>query len=233
MTGFNLYQQMIETVAQALGEELLQQVAFVGGCTTGLLLTDAFTLEQVRYTDDVDLIVPVVSYAGWVRLQTLLGDRGFIEDNSEETVICRMLLGELKVDFMPAGNTLGFSNPWYKDALATASPYTLPSGIVIRLIQAVYFVATKLEAYQSRGSNDPMGSHDIEDLLNLFDGRPSLLSELQQAEQNIRTYIADQLAELLNHSEFEYAVQATALGNRDREHELFRRLEKASEVLQP
>jgi len=44
---------MIEIVAHALGEELLSEVAFVGGCTTGLLVTD-----------DVDLIINVVGYAG-------------------------------------------------------------------------------------------------------------------------------------------------------------------------
>ena len=47
------YVRMITLVAEALGSELLQQMAFVGGCTTGLLLTDAFSQEQVRHTDDV------------------------------------------------------------------------------------------------------------------------------------------------------------------------------------
>lgn len=232
MTGFNQYQQMIETVALALGKDLLEQVAFVGGCTTGLLLTDPFTREQVRYTDDVDLIVSIVSHVEWVRFQALLRDKGFREDSSEGTVICRMVLNELKVDFMPAGDLLGFSNRWYPDALATAAPCALSGGTVIRLIQPVYFVATKLEAYQGRGNNDPMASHDIEDILNLFDGRSSLLTELQQADQNIRSYISEQLAALLKHSEFEYAVQATALGNRDREHVLFQRLEQAAKVQQ-
>lgn len=34
---------MLEEVAQALGEELRSQVAFVGGCTTVLLITDEYT----------------------------------------------------------------------------------------------------------------------------------------------------------------------------------------------
>ena len=32
--------QMLEAVAEALGDELREQVAFVGGCTTVLLITD-------------------------------------------------------------------------------------------------------------------------------------------------------------------------------------------------
>ncbi len=51
--------QMLETVAQALGRDLCQEVAFVGGCTTALLLTDEFSREEVRYTEDVDLVKPM------------------------------------------------------------------------------------------------------------------------------------------------------------------------------
>jgi hypothetical protein len=47
---------MIAVVARALGPDLLQKVAFVGGCTTGLLLTDAFSKQQVRHTDDVAVL---------------------------------------------------------------------------------------------------------------------------------------------------------------------------------
>ena len=45
---------MIREVARALGDEMLSQIAFVGGCTTGLLITDPIARESVRYTQDVD-----------------------------------------------------------------------------------------------------------------------------------------------------------------------------------
>ncbi len=63
---------MIAVVARALGPDLLKKVAFVGGCTTGLLLTDAFSKQQVRHTDDVDLIVHVVGHVGLASLQAQL-----------------------------------------------------------------------------------------------------------------------------------------------------------------
>jgi hypothetical protein len=119
MKTINLQKQMLTKVAEALGEQLIQEVVFVGGCTTGLLISDDFTKEQIRYTDDVDLIVDVVGYAAWTSLQDQLREHGFTIDMGEE-VVCRMLLGELKVDFMPADeNTLGFTNKWYRDAVAT------------------------------------------------------------------------------------------------------------------
>lgn len=68
--------RMLVEVALALGPDLLKQVTFVGGCTTALLLTDEVTAEQVRHTDDVDLIVHVISYAKYHALQEELNNRG-------------------------------------------------------------------------------------------------------------------------------------------------------------
>ncbi len=77
MSIFSTLQAMLLEVATALGPDLRRQMTFVGGCTTGLLLTDAFTREQVRSTDDVDLIVHVMGPIGFARLQETLGTRGF------------------------------------------------------------------------------------------------------------------------------------------------------------
>lgn len=118
-------QCMLERVAIALGPELCQQMTFVGGCTTGLLLTDEYTLEQVRHTDDVDLIVHTMGYNAFHALQKKLKEQGFsIPASTDDAPICAMNLGDLRVDFMPDDDSLGFTNRWYKDAMATASPYS-------------------------------------------------------------------------------------------------------------
>ncbi|WP_335342497.1 hypothetical protein [Sedimenticola hydrogenitrophicus] len=51
--------EMLLPVAEALGQELLAHVAFVGGSTTAFLITDPITRQAVRFTEDVDLIVHV------------------------------------------------------------------------------------------------------------------------------------------------------------------------------
>jgi hypothetical protein len=61
-SAYEQLKSMIETVARALGDDLLGRFAFVGGCTTGLLITDEFSKEEVRFTDDVDLIINLVVY---------------------------------------------------------------------------------------------------------------------------------------------------------------------------
>jgi len=218
--------EMISSVAQALGDELLPQMAFVGGCTTALLLTDEFSKEQVRHTDDVDLIVHVVGHVGMDRLQTQLSARGFAHVMEEEAPICAMRLGALRVDFMPDdASVLGFTNRWYTEALETATPCALPTGKVIRLVTPPLFVATKLEAYKGRGNNDPLGSRDIEDILTLVDGRPGLLDELRSASAALRHYVADELAQLLVLHSFAYAVTSAAGNDLGREALIFEQLD--------
>lgn len=222
---------MIAKVAQMVGPELLKEFAFVGGCTTALLLTDEFTREMVRHTDDVDLIVHVVGRIQWAELQDQLRKRGFKDDMADEGPICAMKLGELRVDFMPDDpSILGFSNKWYADALATATNYQLASDVTIRLVAPPYFVATKLEAYLGRGNGDALGSSDIEDILTLFDGRASLLDELAQADPELQRYVAQQIDHLLHAHHFDYAVGSAAAGDQGRERRLFQLLEKASRI---
>lgn len=216
---------MITCVAEAMGTDLCKEVAFVGGCTTGLLLTDPYTREQVRHTDDVDLIVHVISKRGWHELLDRLRTKGFKENMQEDGPICAMYLNGLRVDFMPDDDSiLSFSNIWYKDALQRAEEYRLTDNLMIRMVRPEYFVATKLEAYRNRGNNDPLESRDIEDILNLFDGRPELMAELLEAPKEMRVYISDQLSALILSRDFDYAVQAAANGDSDREKLLFDRI---------
>ena len=226
MNHYNRHREMILIVAQALGQDLLDKTAFVGGCTTGLLITDPMTRENVRYTDDVDLIVSAPGYVGWHNFSQDLTRRGFRIDLNDE-VNCRFRLGTLQVDFMPDDeNVLGFSNRWYRDAINTATRYQLNHTTNIRLVTPPYFLATKLEAYKGRGRNDLLSSHDIEDFLNVIDGRAELTQELEQVAIDVRQYLSDEVARLLQSPDIPYAVQATAGGDSGREALIFQRLDR-------
>lgn len=194
---------MLESVAEALGDELRGRLVFVGGCTTALFITDPITLEGVRTTDDVDLIVDLAGYSEWAELQAQLRRQGFFE-SPEETVICRMRLGELKVDFMPDDERiLGFSNRWYAKGIKSATQHKLTETLEIKLLTPPLFVATKLEAYRGRGEDDLLTSRDIEDILLIIDGREKLIGEVQSAEENVRNYIEEQLHKICAHRDFE------------------------------
>jgi predicted nucleotidyltransferase len=225
--------QMLEVVAQALGQDLRQEVAFVGGCTTALLLTDEFSREEVRYTDDVDLVIHLTGYAQWQKLVEQLRQKGFKQSPQDE-VICRMRLGELKVDFMPedadTANLLGCNNRWFKDGLANAQWHELPSGCPIRLFTPPYFLGSKLEAYAGRGAQNPLGSQDLEDILNLVNGREELLQEVDAAAPELRAYLAEKLTALLGNNDFGYLVQDAARGDNEREQIIWQRLRHIVQV---
>jgi hypothetical protein len=50
---------------------------------------------------------------------------------------------------------------------------------MIKLITAPAFLGTKFEAYSDRGGGDMLASHDLEDIINVLDGRPGLLEEVE------------------------------------------------------
>lgn len=222
--------EMLETVADALGDNLCQQLVFVGGCSTAVLITDEITLQEVRATDDVDLIVGLVGMAQWMQLQETLREKGFTV-SGEDTVICRMRLGNLKVDFMPDDpDILGFSNRWYKEGIYTAIKYVLPSGRVIKHLTPPLFLATKLEAHIGRGQNDPLGSHDLEDIINVVDGRPGILSEVWAAESEVRGYLSEQFQALLQHPDFESFLYGNIRGPDGRAEIVRARVKAMSEL---
>ena len=191
----------LRCIAEALGD-LREQLVFVGGSVAGLLLTDPLA-EGVRATLDVDAVVDA-GRAAFYRLEETVAARGFVRDSSSD-VICRWVHRESGVvfDLMPVdAEVLGFSNRWYPYAVQTAEPVELAEGVTIRLVTAVAFVATKLEAFVSRGRGDFVSSHDLEDVLNVVDGREQLVSELAAAPTPLREAVAAVFAGLLAHPDF-------------------------------
>ncbi len=85
---------------------------------------------------------------------------------------------------------LRFSNRWYSQALDNADLFQLPSGLMVKILSPPYFVAAKLEAWTGRGRNDPLSSHDLEDILNLIDGRKELLEEIQNSGSDVKKFIS-------------------------------------------
>lgn len=220
---------MLAMVAEALGDELRDRLVFVGGCTTVLFITDAVTIEDVRTTDDVDLIVDLVGYPEWAQLQETLRARGFLE-SQEDGVICRMRLRGMKVDFMPDNaDILGFSNRWYRMGIESAEICELSDGIKIRILAPPLFLATKFEAYLGRGNGDLVMSKDMEDILLVVDGRPSLVEEVRAADHDVRMFIAEQFASLLQADDFDHYLQGNLRGPPGRDEIVLARMTALSE----
>jgi hypothetical protein len=175
-------------VASAFGD-LRNEVVFVGGSVAGLLITDPVA-EGIRATKDVDAIIEATTLGQYHQVEKRLPASGFNRDASSE-VICRWKHESSGVlfDLMPTDPAiLGFSNRWYPEAVKTATHVRLSDRILIRVISAPSFVATKLEAFVSRGGSDILSSHDLEDILNVIDGRPSIVDEMTAATDALQGY---------------------------------------------
>lgn len=191
----------LRVIAQSLGD-LCEQVVFLGGAVAGLLVTDPLA-DPVRATRDVDAVVNA-DRAHFYAIEEQLATRGFARDVHSD-VICRWVHKSSGVlfDLMPvAPEVLGFSNFWYPYAVQSALPVYLGEGITIRLVSAVAFVATKLEAFASRGGGDLLGSHDLEDVLNIVDGRAELLAEFAVAPTALQQAVGAVFGGLLANPDF-------------------------------
>jgi len=180
---------VVSLVAHALGP-LSAEFMLVGGCAVGLLITDRGR-PSVRPTMDVDLVAEVTSLNDYYESLGKLKGSGFKEDQFDDHM-CRLKKGDLIVDVMPTQEILGHSvNRWYAEAIKWARAVTLPNGVTINVISAPFFVATKLESFNSRGGGDFL-HHDMEDILNILDGREELLSELASAPAEVREFIREE-----------------------------------------
>lgn len=200
--------EMVEQVAKGLGESLLAEVAFVGGCSTAMLVTDEAVMADIRFTDDVDLVVELAGIADWQRLIERLAARGF-KITGEDEVNCRFRCKGIIVDVMPSDAAiLGYANRWFIEGLAHSNSVTLGHNLSIRIFQPVHFLASKLEAFNGRGDSDPYHK-DVEDILILLDGRPELLQEARQANLHLRTFIATAITELSKLEGIDYTIQSS------------------------
>jgi hypothetical protein len=196
---------LLERGAAALGD-LVGEVAFVGGATIVLWITDPGA-PAPRPTKDVDVVIEVTTPNAFHDFQTRLRRRVFPED-IDSGVVCRWRYDEdLILDAMPAaGELLGFENPWQLAAMPHAARQTLSSGAEIRAITPPYLVATKLAAFAGRGRGDHLGSRDLEDIILLVDGREEVVAELSEADSAVREFVVTEVAVLLNQPRFIDAI---------------------------
>jgi hypothetical protein len=195
---------LLKDVARHLGP-LLKEVVFVGGCTTGLFITDKAAAE-VRPTFDVDVIAEITSYADLSDFSERLRSQGFREDVSEGAPVYRWMIEDMKLDVMPIDEKiLGFTNQWYRPGMDAAGVIELEPELLVRMITAPYFLATKLEAFHGRGRGDYANSHDLEDLLSVIDGREEIVEEVVRARE-VRTFIAEQFGVFLDKPAFREAL---------------------------
>lgn len=184
----------IKAVYTAL-EELADQFIFIGGATVSLYADRP--AGDVRPTDDVDILVEIMDYKGYATVEKQLRDKGFTNDQSG--VICRYRVQGIIVDVMPTSEeVLGFTNKWYTEAASQSVQIEIDKGYRIRIFTAPYFLATKLEAFKSRGADDGRTSTDFEDIVYLLNNRKTIWKELSNTSGSLKDYLQNEFLQLLD-----------------------------------
>lgn len=189
---------VLELVVRALGS-LREELVLVGGCSVGLLISDT-ARPPVRETVDVDMVAQVASISEYYQTAERLRACGF-KEAADDANMCRWKNGNLILDVLPSSESiLGHStNQWYPAAVATAQLAELPSGLRVRLITAPLFLATKFDAFHSRGEGDYL-RHDMEDIVNLVDGRVEILEEISGSPPE--AFLRDEFESLITDDAF-------------------------------
>lgn len=194
------------TAMRAVADRLDQTgltYAFVGGAIVPLLL-DHPELSETRPTDDVDVIISVAANRRYSEIEEMMRRLKFEHDMSEGAPKCRWLLGGTVVDIMPTdGAEMGLNTKGFPEALATAKERTIRGDVRLRLISAPAFLALKLAAFADRGKNDHLGSHDLEDMLTIIDGREQIIEETRTTPMVLRQSIRDGIRALNGITDFQ------------------------------
>ena len=205
-------------VAQEL-ESVGLSFAFVGGCAVWLLV-DRPDLTDFRPTEDVDVIIEVVTLGELYKLEEQLRAAGFQHDTSEGAPICRWIVKGCRVDIMPIDSReLGMNSQWFREALESAQLVTLDRKLKAKVITPALFLATKLTAFQDRGYSDLYWSHDIEDVVTITDGCKNIVEDVANSSADVRKFISNGFAALMQHADFDDALfghLSAVFGARDR-----------------
>ena len=184
----------IKAVHQAL-DDLKDKVVFVGGATVSLY-ADRATYE-VRPTDDVDILIELYKHKDYIELEEQLRKKGF-ENDTGSKFVGRYKIKGITVDVMPTiDEVLGFSNRWYVDGYSNSISNVIDDQCTVKIFTAPYFIASKLEAFKTRGKNDDGDldgrfSQDFEDIVFVLENRSTIWDEMTRTESSLRIYLKNE-----------------------------------------
>lgn len=202
--------------AATLLKDLNEQVVYVGGRIVGLLITDSIE-DDVRPTYDIDVALDLgkTDIAAHYSLQKKLEGFGF---KPEGNVNCRYVLNDFMIDVMYTDGVLqGINSNWYQAGFDNAIEIQIKDK-KIKILNSVYFIATKLEAFTDRAykDNDYWDCKDLEDIINVINGRPELLVEMMNSPKDVVQFISGYFKKLVEDPKWLEAIKAIARLERSR-----------------
>jgi predicted nucleotidyltransferase len=186
--------EILAEVAEAL-KDIKDEMVFVGGAVVSLY-ADETAADEMRPTEDIDMALKIINLSHWQQLQEKLSGLGFYPDPFGHA-ICSYRYKDIAIDIMSIEDgPLGPANPWYKVGFHNLWTVNIKNQ-EIKLLSAPCFLATKFEAFNSRGK-DYRTSHDIEDIVYVLDNRSKIVDEILKEDNNISNFLKEQFQIIIN-----------------------------------
>jgi len=80
-------------------------------------------------------------------------------------------------------------------------------GQKVRVLSVPFYLATKFEAFNDRGV-DYRTSHDFEDIIYVIDNCTTVVKEISEAEEKVKSFIKDELRKVLGNSNVVEIIQS-------------------------
>lgn len=200
----NSVEGQIEKLDELLSEFPFDH-AFLGGSVLSLLVTDP-TVDALRVTKDVDILLDSTTRNEYHRAERLLEYRGFHHDMREGAPLCRWTYQDITLDVIPSHEeVLGWRSPWLAEAMEHTQQVRCGNRVV-RVVSAPFFVLLKLEAFEDRGGGDFLSSTDFEDVICLFNGRDGIVDEIAQ-EPMVRQMLGKRFRRYLESSDLVASIE--------------------------
>lgn len=195
---------VVAEIAQALGD-LNDSVIFVGGAVVSVYADDA-AANEIRPTQDIDLTLKLLEL-NQNDLDKSLAKKGFHPD-MQGHAICSYKYRDIAVDIMASTDSMrGPTNRWYQVGFDSLQTMEI-EGSTIQILSAPCYLASKFEAFNHRGQDDYRTSHDFEDILYVIDNRTTIVSEVSEANIQVKKFIKEELRKVINSPYLEEILSA-------------------------
>ncbi|WP_259016267.1 hypothetical protein [Emticicia fluvialis] len=199
--------ERLRIIANAL-LPIKNKIVFVGGAVVSLYADD-LSKEDVRITDDIDVVVEVISRGDYSDIEEQIRSLGFKND-IDSNVICRYKFLGITVDIMPnEEGILGFSNKWYIEGVKNSIDFSLDQETSIQIFPVAYFISSKLEALKSvRHGKDYRWNSDFEDIIYIFNNCTKISESILQSDKPVKEFVKFELEKLLRRPNIEEEIIA-------------------------
>lgn len=187
---------VVARVAMALGD-LNEEVVYIGGAVISIYATEPGA-DLPRVTEDIDVCVQVSTFTQMEALREQLASKSIYPD-PQGAHMYRYRYHGIAIDFIPFEETaFGPTNSWLKPGFEKAYK-TRVAGVEIAVLPVSLFLATKWEAFNSRGS-DPRYSHDFEDIIYVLDNNEEVVSDINNATATLKKALKSMSSFILDHA---------------------------------